>query len=246
MKAGEPCIWSADLTWIVGLMASDGNLAGKGHALSLTSNDLDLLESARRILGIGNRLGRVRGGWGTACHRLQWRDRAFHAWLREIGLTPRKSLTLGPLTVPDEFFADFFRGCVNSDGTILVYTDRYHATRKVTYVYQRLYVSLVSASRPFLEWVQDTIRRLRGARGAIHNKSGRKPRPIWTLRYAKRRISAAAAMDVLRSRRGLPSAQAGSRGAVHVSPQMRVCSGTRAGVSELADDRTQNPVSERA
>jgi hypothetical protein len=67
-----------------------------------------------------------------------------------------------------------------------VYTDRYHAKRKATYVYQRLYVSIVSASRPFVIWLQETIARLTGARGAIYSKSGRDPRPIWTLRYAKR------------------------------------------------------------
>ena len=178
--------WSAEVAWIVGLMASDGNLARAGHALSLASNDVDLLETVRRILRIGNRLGRVQGGLGHACYRLQWRDRGFHAWLTGIGLTPRKSLTLGPLAVPDQYFADFFRGCIDGDGTILVYTDRYHAKRKATYVYQRLYVSIVSASRPFVIWLQETIARLTGARGAIYRKSGRDPRPIWTLRYAKR------------------------------------------------------------
>ena len=138
--------WSAEVAWIVGLMASDGNLARTGHALSLTSNDVELLESVRSILRIGNRLGHVRGGLGHACHRLQWRDRELYGWLSDIGLTPRKSLTLGPLTVPDEYFADFFRGCIDGDGTILVYTDRHHATRNATYVYERLYLSIVSAA----------------------------------------------------------------------------------------------------
>jgi len=185
-RFGTSGAWSADLAWVVGLMASDGNLARGGHALSLTSNDIELLDSVRGILGIDNKLGRVCGGWGTACHRLQWRDRTFHGWLMEIGLTPRKSLTLGPLAIPDEYFADFFRGCIDGDGTILVYTDRHHSARKSTYVYQRLYVSLVSASRPFLDWVQDTVARLRGVRGTIYDKSGRRRRPMWTLRYAKR------------------------------------------------------------
>jgi hypothetical protein len=179
-------VWSADVAWVVGLMASDGNLARTRHGLSLTSNDVELLDSVRGILGIDNKLGRVRGGWGTACHRLQWRDRAFHGWLVEIGLTPRKSLTLGPLAIPDAYFVDFLRGCIDGDGTILVYTDRHHAATKSTYVYQRLYVSLVSASRPFLDWVQGTVARLRGVRGTIYDKSGRRRRPMWTLRYAKR------------------------------------------------------------
>jgi hypothetical protein len=110
--------WSADIAWVVGLMATDGNLAGVGHGMSITSKDIDLLESARRCLALSNRFGRVVGGWGTGGHRLQWRSRAFYDWLVAIGLTPRKSLTIGPLVVPDEHFADFFRGCIDGDGTV--------------------------------------------------------------------------------------------------------------------------------
>jgi hypothetical protein len=109
-----------------------------------------------------------------------------HAWLRSIGLTPAKSLTLGPLAVPDEYFADFFRGCIDGDGSILVYTDRYHAAKNERYVYQRLYVSLVSASRPFPEWIQMTVGGLLGVSGVIETKTTPARRPVWLLRYAKR------------------------------------------------------------
>jgi len=103
-----------------------------------------------------------------------------------IGLTPAKSLTLRDLTVPDEHFRDFFRGCIDGDGSVLRYTDRYHARKNAAYVYERLYVVLVSASRPFLEWVQETITRVVGVRGAI--SINRKPaaRPLYALRYGKR------------------------------------------------------------
>jgi hypothetical protein len=178
--------WTPDLAWVVGLMATDGNLARVGHGLTLTSQDVDLLESARRCLALTNRLGSVAGGWGSRGRRLQWRSRALYEWLVGVGLTPRKSLTLGPLRVPDEYFADFFRGCVDGDGTVLVYVDRYHTIKKASYVYTRLYVSLVSASRPFIDWVRATIYRLLGLLGDVHVK--RKPgrRPVWVLRYAKK------------------------------------------------------------
>ena len=92
---------------------------------------------------------------------------------------------MGLLAVPDELFADFFRGCIDGDGSILVYTDRYHAVKNERYVYERLYVSLVSASRRFLDWIRTSIRRLAGVSGAIHSSGGRSQRPIWALRYAK-------------------------------------------------------------
>jgi len=94
-------------------------------------------------------------------------------------LTPAKSLTLRPLVIPDEYFADFFRGCVvDGDGSVVVYTDRYHTAKKPRYVYERLDVSLVSASRPFLEWAQDSVLRIAQVRGTINVRSKTGPNPV--------------------------------------------------------------------
>ncbi len=179
--------WSPETAYVVGLIATDGNLSGNGRHLSITSKDLDLLETVRACLDLRTRMSPVKGGYGTTCYRVQWSDRRFYRWLVGIGLTPAKSLTLGPLAIPDEYFADFLRGCIDGDGCILLYTDRYHTTKDTRYVYERLYVSLVSASRPFLEWIQTTAHRLVGVSGTINtNTKGRQDRrPISTLRYAK-------------------------------------------------------------
>jgi hypothetical protein len=107
-------------------------------------------------------------------------------WLIGIGLTPRKSLSIGALAVPDEYFPDFVRGCIDGDGSVLVYTDRHHTARKASYVYTRLYVSLVSASRRFIDWIRATIERLVGLRGGVHLKQCRGRRPVWVLRYSKK------------------------------------------------------------
>jgi hypothetical protein len=98
---------------------------------------------------------------------------------------PAKSLRPGVLGVPEEYFADFFRGCLDGDGSVLAYTDRQHVREKADYVYGRLYVSLVSASLPFVEWIQTTIQRLIGVSGGLHRGGKPGDRPIWTLRYAK-------------------------------------------------------------
>ena len=98
---------------------------------------------------------------------MQWTSRRHYAWFVEVGLTPAKSLTLGALAIPDQFFADFFRGCIDGDGSIEVYTDRYHVAKSPQYVYERLYVEIVSASRGFIEWLQATVARLAGVTGSI-------------------------------------------------------------------------------
>jgi hypothetical protein len=178
--------WSAETAWVVGLIATDGNLANTGLGMSIRSKDVQLLETAGRCLGVTNRVARTSGGWGDGGYRLQWRSRDFYRWLVGLGLTPRKSLTLGPLAVPDEYFADFFRGCIDGDGTVLVYTDRYHATKKASYVYRRLYVSLVSASHRFIAWIRETIHRLLGLRGAVHIRHRPERHPVWVVRYSKK------------------------------------------------------------
>ena len=143
--------WSAETAYVVGLIATDGNLGRKKPVVTLVSKDLALLETARRCLGIGGRIARDRGAHRGQCHRLSWYDRPLYQWLRQIGLTPAKSLTLPPLDIPGDYFADFFRGCIDGDGSVVVYTDRYHAAIRDRYVYERLYLSIVSASYVFLE-----------------------------------------------------------------------------------------------
>lgn len=118
--------------------------------------------------------------------RLQWTDRALYQLLRKIGLTPAKTLTIGALDIPDSYFADFFRGCIDGDGSIVTYVDRYNTSKSAAYVYDRVYVSLVSASLCFLEWIRATLARLREVTGDLTVRRERNKHEIWRLRYAKR------------------------------------------------------------
>jgi hypothetical protein len=184
----RPLIWTPQIAWIVGLIATDGNLS-RQHGLSITSKDRDLLETVQGCLGLGKGLGACRNGQGLLYSKLQWHDRPFYAWLTELGLTPAKSLTLKPLAVPDEYFRDFLRGCIDGDGSIVVYTDRYHTEKNARYVYERLYVSVVSASRPFADWLLLTARRLLGVRGSVRvsiKARPDRPNPVYAVRFAKR------------------------------------------------------------
>lgn len=177
--------WSPSLGWTVGLIATDGNLSGDGRHLSVVSKDRDLLETLRMCLSLGADIKPHRGGYGSLGLRVQWSDRHFYDWLVGIGLTPAKSLTLRPLAIPDDVFADFMRGCVDGDGSVTVYVDRYHTDKKERYAYERLYVTLVSGSRPFLDWIQATVHRLLSMKGSIVVKRAEGKRALWTLRYAK-------------------------------------------------------------
>jgi hypothetical protein len=152
----------------------------------VTSKDLELLQTLKQCLGLGNAITRTVSGQGLAYHRLQWSDSTFYSWLLNIGLMPAKSLRLRSLAVPEEFFADFFRGCIDGDGSIVTYIDRYNTFKSEKYVYQRLFVALVSASPEFLIWVQATLRRLVGVKGGLFVRRPTDRSPIWKLKYSKK------------------------------------------------------------
>jgi hypothetical protein len=183
-RRNGPIAWTAELAYLVGLMATDGNLSGDGRHLTLVSADLEMLETVRECLHLHNRLGRTSSRNGHVS-RLQWSDRVLYDWLCEIGLSPAKSLTIGPLAVPAEEFHHFLRGCIDGDGSIVSYIDRYNTAKNPAYVYRRLYVSLVSASAPFVDWVRTRIWELRGLRGhvTVRREAGR--HDLWRLRFAK-------------------------------------------------------------
>jgi hypothetical protein len=175
-------VWSPEVAYAVGLIATDGCLSRDGRHVTVSSKDTDLLETLRQCLGL--RASVTPYGAGSRCHHVQWSDRRFYDWLVGIGLSPAKSLTLGRLSIPDAHFADFFRGCIDGDGSIVVYVDRYHAAKNERYVYQRLYLSLVSASRPFVDWIRATLQQLITVDGSIAMQRHR-PRLVYVLRYAK-------------------------------------------------------------
>ena len=176
--------WSAELAYAVGLITTDGCLSRDGRHLTMTSKDTDLLETVRRCLDIRARITLSTNP--RPCYRVQWSDGVFYQRLTEIGLMPAKSLRLGPLRVPDEWMRDFLRGCIDGDGSIITYVDRYNTFKKSTYVYTRVYLSLVSASPRFVEWLRDALRRVVGVSGetSVRRLEGRND--LWRLRYAKR------------------------------------------------------------
>ena len=177
--------WSVELAYAVGLMATDGNLSSDGRHMSFISRDGELVDTLRRCLGLTARTRPTQTSRGGILYRVQWGRRTLYDWFLTIGLMPAKSRRLAALAVPDDYFVDFFRGCIDGDGTVLCYTDRYHAGKKADYVYERLYVSLVTASEPFAEWIRMKVERLVGVWGPIHRETKRGHHPQWRLRYAK-------------------------------------------------------------
>lgn len=170
--------WTPELAWVVGIIATDGNLSPDGRHLSVVSKDRQLLETVQRCLGTTGKIGRRSGAFSDGekiYSHLQIGWLRYYQWLQSIGLTPRKSKTLGPIAVPDLYFWDFLRGCFDGDGSCYSYCDPRWPR---SYLF---YWELCSGSPTFIEWMRQRIRARAGLRGHI-SRGG----DVEILKYAKR------------------------------------------------------------
>lgn len=139
---------------------------------------MELIKLFRACLCLDNAIGRkVRSNEREKrYYQVQFGDVIFYRFLLDIGLTPKKSKTIGSLKIPDDFFFDFLRGYFDGDGSVFSHKDRRWKNSIMHYLV------FISASRNHLQWIQDTNRRLLSIRGAI-SQGGR---GVFQLRYAKR------------------------------------------------------------
>jgi hypothetical protein len=102
-----PLVWNPLTAYAVGLAATDGCLTNGRH-VAFGSADRELVELFLRCVGRSSAHISVENG-GTY-FRSQLGDVVLYRFLEEAGLTPKKSLTLGPLRLPSEYFWDVARG----------------------------------------------------------------------------------------------------------------------------------------
>lgn len=144
--------WSSAFAYAIGLITTDGNLSKDGRHINLTSKDLEMIVNFKKCLGLENKIGRkARGGsMEKKYFVVQFGDTNFYNFLLSIGLKPAKSHTLKELLIPDEFFKDFLRGCIDGDGSIGAFR---HPESKYLQLRTRLY----SGSKSFLVWIKYKI-----------------------------------------------------------------------------------------
>ncbi len=170
-------IWSSELAYAVGLIATDGHLSKDGRHIDLTSKDLQLIETFQKCLGLGHiKIGSKLSGYSKKRYlRIQFGDVHFYQWLNRIGLTSKKSRTIKSVKVPRRLFPDFVRGCFDGDGTIYSFWDRRWADSFM------FYIAFASGSKEFLLWLQKKLNALLEINGHISVSN----HDTFQLRYAK-------------------------------------------------------------
>lgn len=147
--------WSPRFAYAIGLITTDGNLSPDGRHINLTSKDLEMINNFKNCLNLDNKIGmKARGGgMDKKYYVIQFGDKNFYDFLNSIGLTAAKSKTISKLDIPDHYFADFFRGCIDGDGNI-----GYNSHPESRHL--QLKVKLFSASISFLEWIDSELKKL--------------------------------------------------------------------------------------
>ena len=171
--------WSPNFAYAIGLLATDGCLSGDGLLIDLTSKDKEQLKNYSKCLGLNYKIGTKFNNRGDLSFRIQFKNRLFYDFLLSIGLTPRKSLTMGSLGVPNKYFFDFLRGCFDGDGCSYSYWD---PRWKSSFMF---YITFASGSKNFIFWLQEEIYKNVEIRGHVAISTN-KVNPYYQLKYAKR------------------------------------------------------------
>jgi hypothetical protein len=185
-----PLAWSDEMAYIVGLTATDGCLVTGRRAINFKSGDRQLVETYLCLLGRKNRVKSHPTATGGIVYYTQFHDSALYGWFLAIGLTPRKSLTIGALAAPDEFLIPLARGLLDGDGSVINKTYRADTGRRPDYFWEYLITSFKSASRPHLEWLQSRLLAATGQAGYLSELKLKTPlpgrHPFFELRFGKR------------------------------------------------------------
>lgn len=184
-----PLRWSDEMAYVVGLTATDGCLLTGRRAVNFKSMDRELVALYLRLLGRTNQIVTERTRTGGVAYHTQFSDAEWYEWLRSVGLSPRKSLTLGAIDVPDAYLVPTLRGLLDGDGSILNKVYRADTSQRNDYYWEYLLTRFHSASRLHLEWIAARVAALIGVRGYLQEIRSSTPlrrHAFFHLRYGKR------------------------------------------------------------
>lgn len=144
--------WDGNLAYAIGLFTADGSLSIDGRHLNFSSREKEQIENFKKCLNLKNKTGKGKSGFckDREYFFVQFGSVRFYRFLQSIGLTPRKSLTIKHVEIPDRFFADFLRGFLDGDGNINI-------ARHPESQHLQLRVRFYSGSSEFLQWLQGVI-----------------------------------------------------------------------------------------
>lgn len=144
--------------WVLGLIASDGNVAARANSITigLKAEDADALEKLRDLACPTSRVAR-RMCRDSRTKRLVeyailcWNSRQATSDLARHGITPAKSKTLRPWAGPTELMPAYWRGMLDGDGSWV----RYFRSGRMTATCQLSLTGAQAVVEGFRDFVQE-------------------------------------------------------------------------------------------
>lgn len=154
--------WDENFAYAIGLFTADGSLSIDGRHLNFTSKDKVQVKNFMKCLRLTNKIGKKAREKEKIkkYYQVQFGDVKFYKFLESIGLSPRKSLTIEHVEIPNRFFADFLRGLFDGDGTFGTFN---HPESQ----YPQLRLRFASASPRFIRWLHREIKKELDTKGFI-------------------------------------------------------------------------------
>lgn len=176
-KGKVKILWSPEFAYAIGLLVADGCVLNDGRHIDLTSKDRAQIETFKKCLKLDTKISTKFSGAGNMSYRVLFSDVLFRTFLIGIGIHPAKSKTISEVSVPDKYFSDFLRGYFDGDGCSYSFYDPVFPRS------YRFYISFISASPDYIDWLRMQIQRFVGIKGHLsrHLQSG-----YVQLKYAKR------------------------------------------------------------
>lgn len=144
--------WTPASAYWYGYILTDGNLSGVGKTISLASKEDEPLDKFVAFIGTPRR-GRKDPRTGVRSVRIH--SPRMYDRLTQLGLTPRKSLTVEPpSTLPHTLTGHFLRGVSDGDGSI---SSRQWAIGTASPVFRDWLVSTILKITGVIPWTRTSV-----------------------------------------------------------------------------------------
>jgi len=155
-------VGGSNFWYVIGLIATDGNLSPDNKTVDITSTNKEFLDKIKEVCKITTKI-LPKNKANSHAWALRTYHKEFYESLKTLGLMQRKSHILGTLTIPDNFFHDFFRGVVDGDGSLVSWLGPDSDANT------QWKMKISSASIAFATWLRASMQRIFGVKGSIQS-----------------------------------------------------------------------------
>jgi hypothetical protein len=169
--------WSANMAYVLGFIAADGNIchSGRGYTLHIACDDKDVIEKIKLVMDYRGPIHLKPRFNSKISYSLRICDPIIFQDLMQLNITERKSLTLIPPKVPQELVVHYIRGFFDGDGSVYLTNHKY--PRKLNAVF-------CTASLAMANYIFSFLKDLLGENyaGNIHHSLAHKKTPFFNIK----------------------------------------------------------------